>query len=261
MRARTLCLCLLVLTAPAAHADPATGHLVLTYRSYSAGVPVASMSADLQINPTTYRLDFTFQTTGLVGFLFNSHSTSSADGHFAPAIRPAHYQSYGVTRGTRRQTQIDYQANHPVLTLLTPPDPEPREPIPPDQQAGSLDPLSAIAHMLRQVARTGRCDDHRTTFDGRRLLALQSTTAGEEAIEPTSRSPFSGPALRCDITAQQTAGFLVDADPERARKIRHTTAWLQRVTPDGPLLPVRMDIETAWIAIAHVYLVEVKDGS
>jgi hypothetical protein len=244
----------------AAQAETPAPHLVLTYESYASGVPVAAMQADLQLDATAYRLRFSFHTNGLAGWLFNSRSDSFAEGRFTPAIRPARYQSSGTTRGTARQTRIDYPDGHPIVTLLTPADDEPREPIPAAQQAGSLDALSTIAHMLRQVARTGRCDDQRTTFDGRRLLALQSTTAGQETLETTSRSPWSGPALRCDITSQQIAGFLKDADPEGARKIRHATAWLQRVTDGGLMVPVRLDIETAWIAMAHVYLTSAKNS-
>ena len=261
MRALVLSVLIALPAAPAARADMPQAHLQLTYQTYAAGVRVAAMQADLQLGPAQYRINVAFHTEGVLDLLLTSRSESTATGRFAPAFDPTSYRSESTTRGTHRQTEIDYRAGHPVAAILTPPREAPREAIPPDQQAASLDALSAVSLVLNQVTRTGRCDNRQTIFDGRRLLAMTSTTAGQDMLDSTSRSPWSGPALRCNVTSQQTAGFLRDANRQQAGRVHHASVWLKPAMGGGPMVPVRMEIENAWVGVARIYLVAAHAGA
>lgn len=252
---------LLLAGSPAAAAPPPAVELHLSYEAYAAGVPVADMTADLRTTAADYHLALTSRTRGIINLLFKSDSISSADGGLtATGVRPAQYRSQGVYRGTARETRIDYPAGHPVVTLRTPADEEPREPIPADLQARGIDGISAIVAILQQIAATGRCDASRTIFDGRRVLDLTAVTNGPDTLDKTDRSPFDGPALRCTLASRQVAGFLVDGDTERAHEVRHTTVWLKQVTEAGPLVPVRVEVETAWVGVVHIYLTGKSPG-
>ena len=125
----------------------------------------------------------------------------------------------------------------------------------PADQAGTIDSVSAMAQLVRQVNATGRCEGHSRTFDGRRLAELTARTAGREVLEQTGRSSFAGPALRCDFEGRQLAGFRLDADRAARRSApRRGTAWFAAATPGGPMIPVRIQFEMDLIGNLTMYL-------
>jgi hypothetical protein len=123
-------------------------------------------------------------------------------------------------------------------------------------QRDTLDSLSAMAFLVRQVAQTGRCDGTVRIFDGRRVLETSSHTVGMEVVRPDYRSKFQGTALRCDMRARQLAGFQHDADEAEIRRIHISQAWLAPLVPGQPALPVRVVFETRFFGSATAYLTE-----
>jgi hypothetical protein len=123
-----------------------------------------------------------------------------------------------------------------------------------------VDALSAIAMLIRRVARTGRCEAEATTFDGRRAVDVAARTVGMEVLQPDGRSIFTGRALRCDFEGRLLAGFPRDGDQEELRRSRHGSAWLAQIAPGAPPIPVRIDFETRWFGPATMYLTEAGTG-
>ncbi len=227
----------------------------LSYAGYAAGFDFMDLQAGIAVTPQAYRVQVSLQITGLVGMLFHGQSTSVADGQFhGNQAVPRELFSTGKFGGQARTTQIDWQNGVPTITQMVPPAEEEREPVPAAEQAHTVDSLSAMAALLRQVAATGRCDGAMNTFDGRRLSSLQAHTAGEEVLEQTSRSSFHGPALRCDFEGRQLAGFLRDADQAELRKPQYGSAWFARIAPGEPPVPVRITFHTRQFGGATVYL-------
>jgi hypothetical protein len=91
-------------------------------------------------------------------------------------------------------------------------------------------------------------------FDGRRLSVIIVHTAGMQTLAATGRSSWQGPALRCDFEGRQLGGFARDRPREQEARPRKGTAWLARLTPDGPPLPVRVAFENRWVGTATMYL-------
>jgi len=117
-----------------------------------------------------------------------------------------------------------------------------------------MDTLSALAQLMRRVERDRTCGTSVHTYDGRRILEVAARTGGMERLEPTGRSTFSGPALRCDFEGRVVAGFLLgDNDPEHRRPL-HGSAWLAPLAHEGPVVPVRIAFQTRWFGPATMYL-------
>jgi hypothetical protein len=256
------CLSLLLglLTLSAAHAQPASEQHA-GYDVYAVGVPVAVLNTGFALGPSDYRVDLAFRTTGLVGWLYRGHQQSGVEGLWEgdrPA--PRRFAGEGVWGGRARQTLIDYAAGRPLVRSLVPPNDEDREPVPPALQANSVDTLSAIAMLIRRVARTGRCEAEATTFDGRRAVDVAARTVGEEVLPPSARSIFTGRALRCDFEGRLLAGFLRDGDQAELRRPQHGSAWLAQIEPGAPPIPVRVDFETRWFGPATMYLTQAGPG-
>ncbi len=238
--------------APAGAAVPAVS---VAYVAYAAALPVLRLHASYAIGPS-YEVKLAFDTAGMFGLLLHAHVDSTATGRLEDArALPSRYYAVGNVRGRPHVTQIDYPDGQPRVVQLAPPVEEEREPVPVALQAGTVDNLSAMAELISSVARTGRCDGSRRTFDGRRLSELSARTVGEETLAPTGRSSFSGRALRCDLEGRQLAGFPKDADRAAAARPLRGSAWFASISPGTPAVPVRISFETRFFGAATAYLV------
>ncbi len=224
------------------------------YEAYAAGVAVLDMRATWDVMEAQYRVRIAFRTLGAVNLLARSMTESVAEGRFAGARPvPTSFRSSGTLRGEPRATAIDYPGGQPVVRQLVPAPEAERERVPETQQADTVDSLSAMAELVRQVNRTGRCEGQVTTFDGRRLSTLSARTEGPQVLEPSSRSAFSGPTLRCAFVGRQLAGFMLDEDRAKLARPQEGTAWFGQVEPGGPMIPVRIAFRTRWFGEATMY--------
>ena len=248
-------LALLGLMAGSAAAEPAPAALRLTYAAYAEGLNVMDLQASMAISPESYRLQVSYHLTGLVGVFFKAESTTTVDGHFrGDTPVPRELFSAGRLRGQQRVTQIDWQNGNPVVSQLVPPIEAERDPVPIEDRAHTVDTLSAMASLLRQVALSGRCEGALNTFDGRRLSAIQAHTVGEEVLASTGRSSFHGQALRCDFEGRQLGGFVHDEDASVLRRPQHGSAWFASLAPGEPPVPVRITFENRVLGATTVYL-------
>ncbi len=250
-------LMLLAVLPLAAHAaEPVHARYAVYGDALGITMNVAVVHTDFLVGPDAYQVRLRFHTAGAVGFVVTATSDSTATGRFAGEMAlPERYTSVGQLRGEPRQTELDYvSADDPQIRALIPATEPKRDPVPPAQQAGTIDTLSAMAMLVHAVNTTGRCDGHVTAFDGRRLIAFTSRTAGTQDLPPTGRSTFAGPTLRCDIVSLQLAGFKHDADEAKLRHPQPGNAWFGRLSPGGPLVLVRAVFPTTFFGPTTLYL-------
>jgi Protein of unknown function (DUF3108) len=259
MKSAGLCLLLLLAVPAAAHSQaPTEAHA--SYSAYLGGLHVADLEADLGLGPNSYQVAVAYHTTGITSVFVHGHQSYTVSGSWAGMLpRPTEFLALGQWHGEQRVVRIDYQQGSPVIRELAPTVDVAREAIPPALEQNTIDTVSALAQLVRRVERTGTCSGSVRTFDGRRVATVQAVTGGEETLQPTSRSLFSGNALRCDFTAQQTAGFKVDDDPDKDRKPLHGSAWLAPLRHDGPSLPVRLSFETHGLGTMTMYLTAISN--
>ena len=236
-------------------APPATaGDVHTRYTAYAAGLPVVAIEADWDILPAAYKVHMAAHTVGVLALASSGQGESTAEGAFdAGHPQPRRYFSAGTYRGEQRVTQIDYPGREPRVRQMVPPKEDDRDPVPPAQQAGTMDGLSAAAVLVHQVNATGRCDGRVETYDGRRLTEVATRTGPVQQLEATSRSSYSGPALRCDVEGRMLAGFVHDEDQTRLRQPTHATVWFAALAPGGEQVPVRIEIPTHWFGPITIY--------
>ena len=249
----------LLLLTPAPAAAQETPQIRATYEMYAAGLHVAEVSAAFNLGQHRYAIQLSYHTTGLVSWFRQGHQANSVAGTWdGRQPQPRQFRGDGVWRGDPNATLIDYVRGQPVIERLLSPPGDKREPIPPGLEANSIDSLSALALLIRQVQDTGRCDASARTFDGRRVSSISARTVGAETLGRSDLAIFSGTALRCDFVGRMVAGFLYrDSTPADRRPLRGS-AWLASLVPNGPPIPVRMDFETRWFGEAHMYLTHLQ---
>lgn len=263
MRPRLILLVTSVLPSLAAMpATAASGEVHAAYATYAAGLDIAEVEAGFGLGPWSYQVRLAYHTTGLAGLFYRGHQFNEVNGSWlANEPAPRKFAGEGVWRGEPRVAEINYVGGKPTVSALVPPNEAEREPVPESLQANSIDTLSALADLIRHVADTGRCETVVRTYDGRRATEIAARTVGEETLDPSSRSSFSGRALRCDFTGRMLAGFKFQDDRTADSRPLHGSAWLAQVVPDAPPLPVRMTFETRWFGDATMYLRSVSSGA
>lgn len=242
----------LTATTPAAAATPAA--VGLSYAIYAHGFRAMLLDATIAYDGDRYRVTTSDHTVGFVGAFITTRVKSEAEGTLAGDVaHPTRYVSAGFSRGADRQTEIETQGDAPHVAVLTPPEPR-RDPITPSQTVGTVDGLSALAALLRQVATTGHCGGSTRVFDGARLTDVVATDAGSVALPASNRSPYTGPALRCDFTTQLIGGFLHNDNFVRSHEKQHGTAWIGPAAPGEMPVPLRVEFDTADHGPISIYL-------
>jgi hypothetical protein len=242
---------LALLASPAA-AAPWQASYIFTV----AGVTVMEARVDLDIGGpgTPYMIETRTRARGLATLFFRGEQVSRSEGTWrGPIPTPRVHRSSGNWRGSARRTVIEYgPGGMPRVVILEPVQDLERTPIPPEALAGTMDALSAMLQLSRQVRETGRCEARARIFDGRRLTDLDLTT------DPV-RQPEGGGQPSCVIESRMIAGVPVER-PEDARPMRSVVHFGPPVQPDAPMLPVRIELASRWWGTIQVALNQVSRG-
>lgn len=242
-------------TAPPALAEEAAVHA--TYVGYARGFNLLSLDTVLAIHTAGYRLQVSYRLAGIVGIFVHGNANTVVDGRFVSGhAEPRQFFSVGHLGGNLQVTQIDWQSGSPRVVQLAPPAETQRDPVSASDQANTIDALSGMAMLMRQATDAGRCEGTMRTFDGRRLAEISAHTVGEEKLAETSRSSFQGPALRCNFQWRQLAGFLHDDDQAALLRPLQGSAWLARLQPGQPLIPVRIVITARFLGVTTLDLTQ-----
>ena len=249
------CLALFALLLPGAAAAQA---LRATYEVHAAGTVVMEMEARFELSPTAYRVETRLRTRGIAAFFAAGEQVTRVAGGFAgAAAQPSGYVSEGVWRGRPRRIVLDWQGGAPRVLDLVPPNEEEREPVPEELKRGTVDALSALAALSRQVARDQGCGAATPVFDGRRRSDFTIGNERREMILPW-RGAWQGEAVRCDFEGRQVAGFRRDGEGREAAAPQRGTAWIAAPYAGAPPVPVRVDIPTRWFGTATVVLLRAE---
>ncbi len=245
----------LALLSPVAASAATTGSYTADYTGYSHGFTVLKLSGTLTLTPDGYAAHVTFHAAGFAGMMVRMDNDSQVTGHFAGSeAQPALFEGTGHLHGTNRVTRITYTNGNPTIQALSPPVEQERTSVAPADTLHTIDTLSAVSLLIREVGQSGRCDGSVSTFDGRRLATQTVHTSGQEVLPKTGRSIFAGSALRCDFDGRQLGGFIKDENEDNLRKPRHGTAWLADMLPGAPPVPVRVAFENKLLGQVTLYL-------
>ena len=250
---------LLVLSVSASLAYPPAAREAaaarLNYTLYVLGVPVADAVMTVDLASNGYAMDLSFHTTGIARLFSGDRMDTRSRGLIEHGrLVPMDYMASGRLRGQDRVAGLVWHHGMPDVTTLDPPVAAERTAVPPPARAGTIDPLAAMAVLIRDVAQTGHCDDSTRTFDGRKLEEFVVRTGGEADLPRSIHSNFAGPGMRCTFVRRVLAGSRFGADAAEDSRTRVGTIWLGPVLPGLPRMPMRAVVETQWLGDATIYL-------
>ncbi|GAA0592974.1 DUF3108 domain-containing protein [Caenispirillum bisanense] len=196
----------------AAPAPAAAYDAVLTYQVRLGGFDVAEgeFALDLPegIGDGAYRLRSSVVAGGLLGTFTAFTSESGTTGRLDEgSAAPQAFRSDSTWRGEARLAAVTWPPEAgsaaPQAVVQPPPEADERDPIPPRLTEGSIDPLSAVLHLVAAVARDGSVDRPVTVYDGRRLYRLSVDALAETDVEAAA---FRGAGWRADVRYETLGG-------------------------------------------------------
>lgn len=232
-----LTLALALLASPAA-AVPWQANYTFT----AAGLTIFEARVDLDIGGpgASYTIETRTRARGLAALLFRGEQVSRSEGMWRGATPlPRSHRTNSNWRGSPRRVVLEYGTTGvPRVALLEPLQDIERTPIPPEALSGTMETLSAMLQLSRQVRETGRCEAQTRIFDGRRLTLLVLTTDHE-------RRPEGGGQPSCIIESRMLAGMAVDKAQD-TRPMRSVVHFGPPARPDAPMLPIRIELASLW---------------
>ena len=228
---------LLLILAPAWMAPASAVEAV--YQVTQTGIAVVEITAQFEARPDGYWMRSVSRAVG-IGRLFAPHEIrSEVEGTWrADGVAPQRYQAEGNWRGDARRTVLLYREGMPQALEMEPPEGATNEPVPLPARRGAIDMLSAFALMSRTVTQTGRCDVTGPMYDGRRRLDWSSRTIGATRLTHAGQEVES---LQCGLESRLVAGVRIGDDRTRATQPRQAMAWLAKVDPRLPPIPIRVE--------------------
>ncbi|WP_193368142.1 DUF3108 domain-containing protein [Pelagibius marinus] len=233
-----------LLTAGSARAEPASA----TYEIYFGGFHVLTATAEWEQGPEGYRIAGEAETQGMLGWMHPWKGETESRGLLAAGeVIPRLYETRGTSDEGEKLVRLSYDPEGDLVDSLVQPqqDDEERHPLPANAGDGTLDPLSVVAGLSELLRNGGRCEASFPVFDGRKRYDVFVSDAGEKVLEPTSYSIFAGTARGCRLDYKLLGGHRVERS-KYAETARERIVWVARPQEGAPLLPVRLEIETAY---------------
>lgn len=229
----------LALFATPAHAD----RFALEYDGNLFGIaPLGGVTFDMSAGADDYDVKATMRTGGVLRWFEKTNIAANAEGVIVDgAVRWRRYDLDHLYSGKRRQTSMrlspagDYSAEITPRygDLGSPPATE-------DDKRASRDPLSSLAAMAVDVARTGRCEGAYATFDGLTRYDLVLSAGERRSYEAGG---YDGPALKCRMQYVQLRGFN-PTKPNERRTQPMGEIWFALAENSNVAPPVRVVIPT-----------------
>ena len=238
---------------------PVTVHM--SYTGSALGLSVMQVQATVAMDQAGYRIDISYHTVGLLSVFVRSEQHAVVWGTWrGEQPEPQRFWSWGQLRGAPREALIDYENGRPVIRRLTPPNETNREPVPEAERDNTIDTLSALAFLVRHVADTGTCDGQTRVFDGRRLSEIDARTVDPAVAQRSDTGSYRGETVHCAFAGRQLAGFMHDEGLAWQQRPHNGIAWIARVVPAGPPIPVRLAFETRWVGDITMVLTDAGPG-
>lgn len=201
--ARVALLCCALAVAPAAAVADQTDNAMfdLTIKGFRAG----ALSFDGTETAGVYAVTGKLQSSGLMALVKKIRFDASASGTVRRGIfTPDRYEEKADTGQRQSESVMDYKDGVPQVKVYNPPRPPREAAVDPATQGGTVDPLTALYAVLRDVPLDQACTTKVRMFDGRHSSQL--------ALAPAR---VTGDKITCDGEYRRLAGF---SDKEMAEK-------------------------------------------
>ncbi|MCG6902980.1 MAG: DUF3108 domain-containing protein [Rhodobacter sp.] len=158
------------------------GKIASAYALTIRGLTVGKVQLTGQDSASRYSVSGQIDSTGLARMIRQFSYRGTANGRVVQGgLQPDHYVESADTGRRASEAEIRYSGGVPeILRYVSAKEAGPDSPDP-ATQTGTVDPLTAIHALLRDVPRTRACDLDLFIFDGKRRSRISVAPAGTDA--------------------------------------------------------------------------------
>jgi hypothetical protein len=176
---------------------------------YAGGISFGKMDLDTTFRDNTYHSVSNFQTSGAVSAFWQAEIQATSSGKVASkTLQPALYDSFDINRtGKKQEVSLTYDNGVPKL-FANPVYSTTGFEVKPEDQKDTLDPLSAVTHIVSGVAADGGnpCNFTTRIFDGRRLYMITLSKMKDTDIK-MDNGLYAGKAMQCQAKYKALGGM------------------------------------------------------
>jgi hypothetical protein len=225
---------------------------------YAGGVTLGKVDLNTTIRGDQYHSVSNLQTSGIVNAFWQSEIQATSTGTVAPkSFHPGLYDSFYTGRADKKQeVSLTYDGGGPIRLYADPVYPTTGYEVPPAQQKGTFDPLSAITFFVSGVGSTAEnpCSVLLPVFDGRRRYDVEFVKVKDTTVA-LDNGIYKGPAALCEMKYKQISGYKPRVLKD-ASKFPLISAWITTI-PSSVLgrryvVPLRVWSNTEYGVIAGV---------
>ena len=234
---------------------------------YAGGVTLGKVDLNTKIIGDQYHSVSNLQTSGIVNAFWQSEIQATATGTVAPkSFHPGLYDSFYTGHADKKQeVSLTYDNGGPVRLYADPVYPTTGYEVPPAQQKGTFDPLSAITYFVSGVGMSADnpCSVLLPVFDGRRRYDVAFEKVKDTTVS-LDNGLYKGPAVLCEMKYKQISGYKQHVLKDAA-KFPLINAWVatipSAVTGRSYAVPLRIWASTDYGVIAAVATQLKVDGA
>ncbi|MDJ0946643.1 MAG: DUF3108 domain-containing protein [Kiloniellales bacterium] len=237
----------------------------LDYQIWTGGLQAMSLETRMLRGQDRYQVDIKLESAGMIGRMFpfklSARSQGKTKAGGGEGLRPDVYDVRSTWRDQDRVVAIRYEdGTRPVVKVEPPAEDDNRDPVPQEQIAGTIDPMSAVLVLLEQTAAEGRCQGEVQVFDGRRRYDMVVRHVGPAEVAESSYSPYAGPAVECRAGMKRISGFW-NTRKAKEHNYDELRIFLAPILDNVPPLPVRLVAKNDYFSIIiHMVDARLSDG-
>ena len=176
---------------------------------YAGGISFGKMDLDTTFRGNDYHSVSNFQTSGAVSAFWQAEIQATSSGKVATkTLQPALYDSFDINRtGKKQEVSLTYDKGEPKL-FANPVYSTTGFEVKPEDQKDTLDPLSAVTHIVSGVAADAGnpCNFTTRIFDGRRLYSISLSKVKDTEIK-MDNGLYAGKAAQCQVRYKALGGM------------------------------------------------------
>ncbi|MFZ1660957.1 MAG: DUF3108 domain-containing protein [Paracoccaceae bacterium] len=171
------------------------------------GISAATLSLSGAVEGKSYAATGVLKSSGILGFLKKIRYDASVAGRTTDGrYTPSRYTEKADTGKRKSEAVMAYKSGVPQVKSYNPPRPQRVEEIAPSSQGGTVDPLTALFAVVRDVPAAEACNLKLVLFDGRRRSQV---VLGAPAAK--------GDTITCAGEYRRLKGFSADDMAEKSR--------------------------------------------
>ncbi len=244
----------------------AASQLSMALTLYAGGVTLGKVDMDATLHAGDYHVVSNLETSGIVNAFWQAQIQATSSGKIGPkSLDPTLYDSFDTNHsGKKQEVSLTYDKDAPIRMYANPSFKTTGYEVKPDQQKGTLDPLSAVIYITSGVGASAAnpCSVTAPVFDGRRRYNIEITKVKDTTIK-MDNGLYKGKALLCEMKYKQLAGFKPKIIKENA-SFPKINAWIATFPSSIPgrtyVVPLRVWADTDYGTVAAVATALKVDG-